>query len=505
MRFFKAIILFSVFSLLAAQNPYGVISIANIAALSGESFTPFPTIDVRGYHTDNDGGGGRFNQEGTSCTPDGGTIFKDSSGNCFIRQLDGRMISNKWFGTYGDNSHDDTTALQNWLNYLTSNANSSKYAGYWDTGSYKILSTLTANGNSGLPNLFTSGAVGLYCSGVGNNPGISVSGGSGGFENVTWQGVFVDCGTAATNEGLRVDGAGFTTFKQWTFRNVGIGLRFYNLSSGSFTEGVVCEQCEFDSTVTTALRYSVGSGTNSFRSSGLFHSTINTGSSNAGPYIIVDSGAYPYFAPLDFTVWPSPGSGTNTLISVRNQTPTALFYGQITVEYAATSTLVFGDTAAYGFGYQGNFMINGGLTSSVNNSLGALSRVKDCIVDSNSATICALQDTNSAYTVTSTGQTISIPTAAPTASTFTQVTLSVVANNYYWQGHYDVFVNGISGNISQVTATSTDLINNTTGWGAPTVSFSGANITITNASWTNSTSVSFTGVYPGQVIPIGVH
>jgi len=95
----------------------GVVSIANIAALrAGTSATlgNGPVL-VQGYYGPSDGGGGIYDI-GTSTPDNGGTIVNDSSGRSWHLQTFGLPVSATQFGAKGDDSTDNTTTLQAWLN-----------------------------------------------------------------------------------------------------------------------------------------------------------------------------------------------------------------------------------------------------------------------------------------------------------------------------------------------------------------------------------------------------
>ena len=69
---------------------------------------------LQGYRTTGDGGEGTFRWDAAStATDDGGTVFKVGSVTTgrWIRVYEG-AVNVKWFGAYGDNSHDDTAAIK---------------------------------------------------------------------------------------------------------------------------------------------------------------------------------------------------------------------------------------------------------------------------------------------------------------------------------------------------------------------------------------------------------
>lgn len=96
----------------AAYNPSTIVSVGTFSTVTSGNFGQYPAINIAGRWVANDGGGGNFNKNGTSCTPDGGTIIKDAGGNCFFRVDTGNgVVKAKWFGYYGDGTSHPISAL----------------------------------------------------------------------------------------------------------------------------------------------------------------------------------------------------------------------------------------------------------------------------------------------------------------------------------------------------------------------------------------------------------
>lgn len=84
----------------------GILPVNSIAALAGIDPTTHSTVNVRGYYTPNDGGGGIFNYDSTqSAVNNGGTII-----NGWVRQ-ESDVISVKDFGAKGDGVTDDLARI----------------------------------------------------------------------------------------------------------------------------------------------------------------------------------------------------------------------------------------------------------------------------------------------------------------------------------------------------------------------------------------------------------
>ncbi len=75
------------------------------------------TLEVKGYRTPDDGGGGTFRYDPASkAEPDGGAILEAKAGGRFVRVVDPEEDAYaEWFGAYGDGSHDDHEAINRCL------------------------------------------------------------------------------------------------------------------------------------------------------------------------------------------------------------------------------------------------------------------------------------------------------------------------------------------------------------------------------------------------------
>ncbi|WP_124083911.1 hypothetical protein [Burkholderia gladioli] len=89
----------------------------SIASLRSLSKLIYQRAFVTGYYAAHDGGGGAYQLDtaDTTSTDNGGTIIVASDGGRWKLQHTG-SVSARQFGAKGDNSTDDTTALQAWLN-----------------------------------------------------------------------------------------------------------------------------------------------------------------------------------------------------------------------------------------------------------------------------------------------------------------------------------------------------------------------------------------------------
>ena len=143
-------------------------TIANMTAATKSGLTNNGVYYIKGYTTVGDGGGGTFYwSSADTTTADGGVYFAADEGGTgrWIRIYSG-MISVKEFGAVGDNSTDDTAAIQAAIDYGVANNTTV----YFPPGSYKVTSTLTATMTSTTLNISLAGedgAVYIYSTAAG--------------------------------------------------------------------------------------------------------------------------------------------------------------------------------------------------------------------------------------------------------------------------------------------------------------------------------------------------
>lgn len=118
-------------------------------------------VVVGGYYEIGDGGGGQFYYDASATASDnGGTIIAPTTGSGrWVRPASNR-VNVRQFGAVGDGVENDTTPIQNALNYAKTLTNSNLY---FPAGNYKITSTIV---------LTTSPAVNITVSGDGSNVSI---------------------------------------------------------------------------------------------------------------------------------------------------------------------------------------------------------------------------------------------------------------------------------------------------------------------------------------------
>ena len=473
-----------------------VTSIANLKTVAkGTS----PSVFVTGYYAQGDGGGGAYYYDSTdtSSVDNGGTIIVAADGGRWKLSTQG-FISCKQFGAYGDNTHDDTAALNAWIAYLITAGNGNGRTGLWTAGKYKVSGTgVLVSITNYLPPMYTDGADQTILTGSITTLITFSAPTSGMLPNVQWGGIRVDGGLASgMNEGVRVNGLSFFTLKGWHFYNVMYGVRLYNLAAGVFGEGVVTEDCYFDTTCTTAWRYSVGAGTNSARSSGMKSCTINM---QTGPAVIIDSGVVPYYAPMDVTFWNYNANG----VFIQNNSSQCPVLGNFTMEsFPATNKLTMCSGSGYilwmgaiaGWGTNWSKLFKGNLI-----------RCKEFFSTSDGGTAYLTDTTSGQIASTGVGQSFTIPyfagshvtDAVPKMQDSAILTLSVsnTSTGYLWQGTY-MLMSGSAANVVNPAVIASNLITNTAGYGAMTVSQGTSyNVTVSNGATATGTLCTYSIQY----------
>ncbi len=368
---------------------------------------------------------------------------------------------------------DDTAALQAWLGWLCHAPQpETGHAGYWTTGRYKITAGLVYNDGLYLPNLFTDGADFVQLDGWSVIGGtlVTIYGGLAAGANAEWQGMTIDAGTVANGtDGVRVTGIGWWVWKNVKPQNCANALRLYNNTANPFTEGFVAEHWDFGGSNTTWLRYTNDTGgTHSFRSSGLRHCLGNPGASSP---IVVEAGATPYMAPMDFTCWPA---APVTLIAndPSNNNWSVSFEGSITIEANSNATVV---------GSGPNFTMRGsGIhptgTSATTVTLGSCYTCRN--IAPGIPADAEFDPVRTSGTTTTTGQAITISVLVDDPYTGQTAFVSIGLNGNNWSWSALVALNGSADGATLSESVLNSYLFNGAGYGAPTVSVSGTTLTI---------------------------
>jgi hypothetical protein len=156
-----------------------------------------------------------------------------------------------------------------------------------------------------------------------------------------------------TTVGIEAVGVNHTVFRHIKFGRLKTGILLHNQFEGEFTEYVVAEHCDFQSSCKTALEYRRTNGYDSFHGSGLgYGCTINQALGETEAKIKIGPGCLPYHSPLDINVWTR-----NATPIVRNEGhKNANFYGDQKVEVIGRNEVELVDSTRTPIYICGHFM-----------------------------------------------------------------------------------------------------------------------------------------------------
>lgn len=242
----------------AANNPANIPAVNTIAAMQslGAASVQYPTIQVLGYNSANDGGGGLFRYN-ASCpgTVDGGVYVTVTgvSGACYSRIVaPNERYSVRWFGAKGDcvvnpqnrciSGTDDTVAIQ----AARTAAIAAGYKSLWvPCGNYVVSGEIALDdGTQTTRGTFVQGE-GKDCVQFMFKPasqsaklfslhGVSAGNSNKGFDNITI--TFYDNTYEGDGWGVYIDGQGFARFSNFTIKGLYNNLVLANDTAATFTE-----------------------------------------------------------------------------------------------------------------------------------------------------------------------------------------------------------------------------------------------------------------------------
>jgi hypothetical protein len=384
-----------------------------------------------------------------------------------------------WFGAKADNSTDATAALQSIARFA---ADAGYIRIYMDPGTYKISSTIYANGANS-QSFYTPSWIGCEAyqgtlidgsAIAGTNPLLYFRGASGRKQSGYIESIgFI--GVAGSTIALQIQGVnGFRARRCQFFAQLD-AVRLANLDAGSFTEYVTLEDCGINPSVTTAAHYKVTSGDSSFHGSGLTGRSV-VSASTTGPVVQIDNGSNIYNAPFNAQIF---AGNSCSLFQNDNVTlpSSAGFAGEITVEMSG-GTLTLGSGARIFFA--GPIRANG-LTNATGANVvsGTLARVDTMAVYPDGSYSYSGANTNQLVSLTTGGNTI----ASLIAGTCRLMNVNISASNYNYRYILAVDPDG-SGGSGFVSTVATLRQFNTAGYNAPTFSVdTSGRLIITNANY----------------------
>jgi hypothetical protein len=236
-------------------------------------------------------------------------IFDLSNSNALIRGTpDNPFCYDEWFGAKADGVTDCTAAMNATRAFAHAAGNmpiNQMLGTYLITGT--VYGVGSASNSDYAPSCYGAGLKLTYWSYAGVANGLKFVGGSGLRHNCVYSGISFK-GDASS---IGVTWAGVVGYRLLLcgFEDNLVGVRFYNESTGMFTEVCQAQDCDFRSNCLSAAEYKVGAGQDSFNLSGLNNRcTINI--PNGGTAILIGAGCKVYNAPLDVQFWGNGGAST---------------------------------------------------------------------------------------------------------------------------------------------------------------------------------------------------
>lgn len=335
-----------------SSNPSLLPFVDNIAQMVtlGVASNQYTVLQVLGYRTPNDGGGGIFRwSPASTTTANMGTVFQATgiSTGRWIRQLDGAVVSVEMFGAYNDGTNSATTlaAFQAVNNYVAASANASQtifvLGAHYDFGSVSagVVKAASFNAPMWIGNGMSGADVGTLITYTPPSEaaafafiGASGSVCRGGIKNIVFQG---------NNNMIAVEsqGLGGLDVDITIFANAKLAVLLHNKTAGQFTEFNKLTINSNGSALGTMLEYRVTSGDASFHGSGIVNGVMNFGAGGA-PAILVGASAFPYAAPLNGSFFPAGSSG-GPAIFVQNNSNTGFgepwFIGDVEIEQSGAT------------------------------------------------------------------------------------------------------------------------------------------------------------------------
>lgn len=337
-----------------AAGPQNIPAVATVAALKGLGVASpqYPTVYVRGYNSDNDGGQGTFTWSPASTdTTNICTTFQATGVTTgrWMRQIGG-ALSVEMCGAYHDGTNSTATlaAFQAANDYVSASANPNQtiYAqgahynfGSGTTGVVKAASFFCPKWVGGGSSTGDQGTTVSYTPAT-EHAAFTFIGGSGSVCGGGVSGMIFDgnSNTVAVESqgmgGLEVNISAFAPMERCVL--------LHNKLTGQFTE-FNHVTCNTNGPFGTVLEYRVTSGNASFHGSGLVGGVVNF--VGGSPAILIGADAFPYNAPMTGTFFPDTTSATGVIIQNNSNTGFGepWFVGTVTVERAGSGLVSMGN------------------------------------------------------------------------------------------------------------------------------------------------------------------
>ena len=437
---------------------------------SATNLTKYDFIKTLGYNSINDGGNGFYyivDELEEEESANNGNIV-ELQNNLYAKLIIDDIVNVKQFGAIGDNETDDSTAIQNAINYSSLHDYKKIYI---PNGEYKLTSKLTTPQAFNQPIISGENTQKTKLI-AGGESAIKFKGGSGQLcnsylENITITG-------NGENIGVELEGVCGYNIINCHFGSLQTGVLMHNNASGEFTEFCQIINSRFNSGCHTVLEYKHTNGTESFHGSGLVNSNMVQAQDESNYKIIIGEGCMVYNAPLTFSCWKN-NTAKALIVNNAGGTLKQTFYGNINLEIATQGGQLIVDTGAIYF--NGNIACLG------------QSIVKDNII------LCDFMQVNANRSITTqrknslknfqlNAATTNICYVAAGTSKIVHIVLSAPMYEY----QYTLLLTGTR---AQENVTVTQLAAgegfNQAGYGACTFGHSGRNLTITNSNFASHT------------------
>lgn len=397
-------------------------------------------------------------------------IFDTSALNSLVTGgIRNHRLLPEWWGALGDNSNDDTVAIQ-------ACARAAYDAGMKGVQllakTYRVTNTIFGNGydaqDPDAPSWYgidKRQTIIRLDTATAHKAILRFEGGSGTLCGAVVQDIQI-VGNS-TSRAIEFSGKCGMKAVRCRFHTNLAGLWFHNQATGAFTEYCVGDSCEFTTGCNHALNYQKDAGaSDSFHGSGLINRcTHNIPPTGMLAYIAPNAKAYN--CPLDVQVWVE---NTTVNLILNDSTLPTTFHGQITYELQSGGVLTLAAT--------NNVWFSGvvvGAGESV--SGGKLYRTGATVISGASAILPL--DIQRGFTM---GVTTGANILSGIGAMHRMVWVRFSATNYDYR--YLLSVEGISGGAGAVTTVATIRTLNTAGYGAPTFSVNASGqLVATNAGW----------------------
>lgn len=399
-------------------------------------------------------------------------IFKSTGSGVILGTILGDVCLDWWGTTSLSVADSATTNAGNAAIVYSLQSSNTRVRLYTTKTDYYLSSSWVKSQSFNCPSFDFQGAIIHYAFSTAG--ALQIIGSSGSLSQVFIRNGFFTGTTSSW--GIEVQGQCGIDIHNVIFDTNQFGLVLHNKLSGHFTEYVQWYACNFNTSCKQAWYYKITAGNGSFHGSGPREGvTVNTPSVAVGPAIVLDPNAVVYNAPYNFQIWPN--TNTYPIISAGSNTR-FLIYGTITIEnFAGGEQTIM--TSASGY----NVLVGGVIEFSGTPNLGSLV-LMDIMGLTGGGSLpgfCKRFTVNTALGAGGSAVTIA-RNNVPTQNFIVDVYLSAATGYSY---KYTLKLWGTPSFVRGVTTLATEVTTNGAGpsTGAPTFSWNGVSLTITNASY----------------------